>query len=84
MTKLGYHITYFDLDTEDYLHTTPETNQISKDIVKNIISAANPANSDFLSIEHDIHEQTVHNLTAFYFDQMVAKGFTGKEFPFPK
>lgn len=74
---LGYHVTYFDLDTQDYLHTTPETNQISKDLVHAIISAANPATSDFLAIAHDIHEQTVHNFTTSMFDDMVTYGFTG-------
>ncbi|KAH0610047.1 uncharacterized protein H6S33_012593 [Morchella sextelata] len=75
MTKLGYHVTYFDLDTQDYLHTTPETQQLSKDVVHNILSSANSAVDDFLSIEHDIHDQSVHNLTGYFLDQMVAYGF---------
>jgi len=77
LLDLGYHVTYFDLDTQDYLHTTPETNQISKDLVHAIISAANPATADFLSIAHDIHEQTVHNFTTSMFDDMVTYGFKG-------
>ncbi|RPB05609.1 glycoside hydrolase/deacetylase [Choiromyces venosus 120613-1] len=77
MKKLGYHITYLDMDTEDYLHNTPETNQISKDIVHNYLVNANPANVDYLSIAHDIHDQTVHNLTTYMFDQMVKYRFAG-------
>lgn len=77
MKRLGYHVTYFDLDTQDYLHTTPETNQISKDVVHVALSTADPTDSDFLSIAHDIHEQTVHNLTGYMLDQMVLYGFKG-------
>jgi len=75
MKTLGYHIIFFDLDTEDYLHDTPATNQISKNIVKNSIAVANPAVDDRLAIMHDIHEQTVHNLTSYVLDTLAAKGF---------
>lgn len=77
MNKLGYHITYFDLDTQDYLHTTPQTNQISKDVVHNYLTAMSPSDSNYLSIAHDIHQQTVHNLTVYMFDQMVQYGWKG-------
>ena len=82
MKKLGYHVTYFDFDTQDYLHTTPETNQISKDVVHSILDGANPSKTkpapvSLLAIAHDIHQQTVHNLTTYMFDQMVQYGFTG-------
>ncbi|KAL7267765.1 hypothetical protein RUND412_009632 [Rhizina undulata] len=75
MLKLGYHITYFDLDTQDYLHATPDTNQISKDIVHDILDVADPTTMDFLSISHDIQNQTVHNLTAYMLDQFLLYGF---------
>ncbi|KAI5806534.1 hypothetical protein DFH27DRAFT_480211 [Peziza echinospora] len=75
MAQLGYHVTYFDLDTEDYLHATPETQQISKDIVHNIISASNPSTDDWLSIMHDIHDQSVHNLTSYFLTELTNKGF---------
>lgn len=71
---LRYHIIYFDLDTEDYLHDTPSTIQISKDIVKANIAAASLAD-DRLSIMHDIHEQTVYSLTSYFLDVLDAKGF---------
>lgn len=78
MSDLGYHIIYFDLDTQDYINSTPDTNQLSKDIVHQALSSVNPTNSDWLSIEHDIHDQTVHNLTGYYLDQMVTYGWKGK------
>jgi len=74
MKKLGYHIVSFDLDTQDYLHDTPATIGISKDIVANSINSAS-ANDDRLAIMHDIHEQTVHSLTAYVLDVLAAKGF---------
>jgi hypothetical protein len=68
---------YLDLDTEDYLHTTPQTNQLSKDIVHSVLSTSNPTNTEYLSISHDIHEQTVHNFTSYFLSQMVTYGFKG-------
>jgi len=74
MKRLGYHIVYFDFDTEDYLHSTPDTIQISKNIVKNVMDSTSLAD-DRLAIMHDIHEQTVHSLTAYVLDTLAAKGF---------
>ena len=65
----------FDLDTEDYLHDTSATVQISKNIVQNSFAGIKPATDDRLAIMHDIHEQTVHNLTAYVLDTLTAKGF---------
>ncbi|KAF8428632.1 hypothetical protein EV426DRAFT_279165 [Tirmania nivea] len=72
MHGLGYHVCYFDLDTEDYLHATPETNYISQQIVHNHLATSE---DNWLSIMHDIHEQTVHNLTAYFLSEITAKGF---------
>jgi peptidoglycan/xylan/chitin deacetylase (PgdA/CDA1 family) len=77
LARLGYHVTYFDLDTQDYLHTTPETNQISKDVVEDYLTNRSPATQNYLSIAHDLHWQTVHNLTIFMFDEMVRLGWRG-------
>ena len=67
-----YHIIYFDFDTQDYLHTTPETQELSKIVVRNQLAV--PADN-WLSISHDIHEQTAHNLTSYFLEQASAKGF---------
>lgn len=78
MAALGYHITYFDLDTQDYLHTSPTTVQISKNVINSYFgSNILPTNKDYLSIMHDIHYQTVVNVTVHLLDKMVAKGFKG-------
>lgn len=78
LTTLGYHVTYFDLDTQDYLHDDPNLIQLSKDIVHNTLSTSNPANTDYLAISHDIHYQTVYNFTSYFLDQMNTYGFSGK------
>ena len=40
---LGYHVTYFNLDTEGYLHDDPNTIQQSKDIWDGAVEGANTA-----------------------------------------
>ncbi|RPB26806.1 glycoside hydrolase/deacetylase [Terfezia boudieri ATCC MYA-4762] len=72
MRKLGYHVCYFDLDTEDYLHATPATNYISQKIVHDNLAMSE---DNWLSIMHDIHEQTVYNLTSYFLGQITAEGF---------
>lgn len=84
LTRLGYHITYFDMDTQDYLHNTPDTNQISKDIVQEYLLDKTPRSENYLSIAHDLHFQTVHNLTLFMFDEMVRLGWNGMLIRYPQ
>ncbi|KAF8463595.1 hypothetical protein BDZ91DRAFT_298776 [Kalaharituber pfeilii] len=75
MRDLGYHIISFDLDTEDYLHPTPFEIQISKDIVSAAIQGKDSESTAFLSIMHDIQEQTANNLTSYFLTQLTTKGY---------
>jgi len=75
MAALGYHRVYFDLDTEDYLHPLSTQIQRSKNIVK--AAMAMRGATDWLSIQHDIIEQSVHNLTAYFIGLIAAKGWKG-------
>ncbi|KAF1831063.1 glycoside hydrolase/deacetylase [Decorospora gaudefroyi] len=75
LADLGYVVSYFDLDTDDYSNTTPELIQNAKDRVKKAIDPSNPATDDFLAIAHDIHQQTAQNLTGYMLDLMTAKGY---------
>lgn len=75
MKALGYHRVYFDLDTQDYLNPSPLQIGNSKAIVSSIL--AQPGASDWLSIQHDIVQQSVTNLTSYYFDLIKAKGWKG-------
>ncbi|KAF7717591.1 Chitin deacetylase [Penicillium ucsense] len=63
LADLGYHIVLYDIDTEDYKNDSPDLIQRSKDIFDRALESADSKNTSWLIIGHDIHEQTVHNLT---------------------
>ncbi|KAH8732274.1 hypothetical protein GQ44DRAFT_602887 [Phaeosphaeriaceae sp. PMI808] len=78
MAALGYHIIYFDVDTDDYNQDSPTQIQKSKDwfkgnITKGGATAANGAK--WLDIQHDIHEQTANNLTEFMLQTVASLGY---------
>lgn len=75
MEQLGYHVVYFDLDTQDYLHTAADQIQTSKDIVTQFFAGKQSAAFDALSIGHDIHFQTVYNLTEFMLETVSKQGY---------
>jgi peptidoglycan/xylan/chitin deacetylase (PgdA/CDA1 family) len=77
MADLGYHVTYFDVDTDDYNQDDPNKIQNSKNYFKGNITAngATAANKEWLSIGHDIHEQTVYNLTDFMLSTLTGLGY---------
>lgn len=77
MKDLGYVISFFDLDTDDYQNTTPDLIQNAKNNFANAINPSNPASDEFLAIAHDIHQQTAQNLTGYMLDLLVAKGYRG-------
>ncbi|OJD37641.1 carbohydrate esterase family 4 protein [Diplodia corticola] len=76
LKALGYHITYFDTDTDDYDNTTPDKIQNAKDNFSNALSGKDAASNDFLAIAHDIHQQTAQNLTEFMLQTLQAAGYT--------
>jgi peptidoglycan/xylan/chitin deacetylase (PgdA/CDA1 family) len=61
--KLGYHLIYYDVDTDDYNNDHPERIQRSKDIFDQALASHESEDRPLLLIAHDVHEQTVHNLT---------------------
>lgn len=77
MLDLGYHISYFDLDTADYLNDSPTLIQNSKDIFSAALNAQTAVveDSDFLVIAHDIHNQTANNLTEYMLVELLNKGY---------
>ncbi|KAI6713156.1 hypothetical protein JHW43_004328 [Diplocarpon mali] len=75
MADLGYHITYFDLDTSDYLNDSPALIQNSKTIFDNALAAKSPTSDDFLIIGHDIHNQTANVLVEYMLQQIQSKGY---------
>ncbi|KAF2814977.1 glycoside hydrolase/deacetylase [Mytilinidion resinicola] len=77
MKALGYHIIYFDVDTDDYEQDSPDKIQNSKDWFKGNITAsdATAADSEWLVISHDIHYQTAYNLTDYMISTLTSLGY---------
>ncbi|KAI1333692.1 hypothetical protein F5Y15DRAFT_410175 [Xylariaceae sp. FL0016] len=75
LANLGYHAVYFDLDTEGYLHDDATQIQTSKDIWDDAIDGSNPCKDSYLQIEHDIHWQTVYNLTDYLLQSLFDHGY---------
>ncbi|KAF2865856.1 hypothetical protein BDV95DRAFT_599244 [Massariosphaeria phaeospora] len=77
MADLGYHVTYFDVDTDDYNQDTPDKIQNSKNWFRGNITQAGsaPSNDQFLAIGHDIHEQTAYNLTDYMLSTLTQLGY---------
>ncbi|KAJ0165699.1 Chitin deacetylase [Colletotrichum tanaceti] len=75
MVDLGYHITYFDLDTQGYLHTDPSQIQFSLNLWDAAMVARSACNGSYLHIEHDIHQQVATTFTNHMLDSIVANGW---------
>ncbi|KZM27787.1 chitin binding [Ascochyta rabiei] len=77
LKNLGYVVSYFDLDTDDYNQLTPEKIQIAKDNFVGNMSTVEPTSGSKLAIGHDIHELTALNLTVTMIETLQARGFKG-------
>lgn len=80
MAALGYHVTYFDVDTDDYNQDSASEIQNSKDWFKGNITANGATaagGAKWLDIQHDIHEQTANNLTEFMLKTLTDLGYKG-------
>lgn len=70
MADLGYHICYFDLDTDDYNQL--DNIQVAKN---NVANAVAEGHAHYLSIAHDIHEVTVKELLPYMLETFKSKGY---------
>jgi peptidoglycan/xylan/chitin deacetylase (PgdA/CDA1 family) len=78
MADLGYHITNFKVDTDDYNQNVPEHIQKSKDWFKGNITkdgATAEKGDKWLVIEHDILDQTANNLTEYMLQTLTQLGY---------
>ncbi|QSS53029.1 chitin deacetylase [Histoplasma capsulatum var. duboisii H88] len=75
LNGLGYHVAYFDVDTDDYNNDSPYLIQASKDIFDYALASAKPYGGPLLVIAHDVHKQTVYNLTSHMLDGIYAAGY---------
>ncbi|KAK1597061.1 polysaccharide deacetylase [Colletotrichum navitas] len=74
LKTLGYHIINVNIDTKDYMYDSSETIQTAKDRFSSGISTNAAANS-YIELSHDVHYQTVFNLTQFMIDTAKARGY---------
>jgi peptidoglycan/xylan/chitin deacetylase (PgdA/CDA1 family) len=78
MAALGYHVIYFDVDTDDYEHDSPTLIQTSKNWFAGNITqggATAAGGAKWLDIQHDIHEQTANNLTEYMLQTLTQLGY---------
>jgi hypothetical protein len=75
MEELGYHVTYYDVDTDDYNNDSPDKIQRSKDLLDGAIAAREGSGKPMLVIAHDVHEQTVYNLTNYMLHALYAADY---------
>ncbi|KAE8357009.1 hypothetical protein BDV28DRAFT_154298 [Aspergillus coremiiformis] len=75
MGTLGYHVILYDIDTEDYSHDSPKAIQGSKDIFDKNLARGKPSKKSWLVIAHDVHEQTVYNLTEHMLQKLTDEGY---------
>jgi peptidoglycan/xylan/chitin deacetylase (PgdA/CDA1 family) len=77
MQSLGYVVSYFDLDTDDYNQLS--NIQVAKDNFKRILDSTEggPQSGDRLAIAHDIHEATALSLTGYMLQYLKSKGYRG-------
>lgn len=73
MADLGYHVSYFDLDTDDYNQLG--NIQVSKNNVDAAMAGRSPNNDDFLTIAHDIHQVTAQDLAPYMVSKFKAAGY---------
>lgn len=64
MKSLGYHIITNNIDTKDYMNDDASLIQNSKDRFNSQLSPSSAANS-YIILAHDVHYQTVANLTEY-------------------
>lgn len=74
--ELGYHVTYFDLDTQGYLHDGEEEIEVCKNIVDKAFRNKDLDTDSYLHIEHDTVYETVSTLVSYTIDALYHAGFT--------
>lgn len=72
LNTLGYHVITTNLDTKDYENDSPDLIQTSKD---RYAAGLASLSSGYIILAHDVHEQTVTNLTAYMITTAQDLGF---------
>ncbi|KAF4456018.1 hypothetical protein F53441_1739 [Fusarium austroafricanum] len=74
MSELGYHVIDQNVDTKDYENDSPELIQNSKNRYSSGVSS-DLDNNQYIVLAHDVHAQTVRNLTSFMIDTAQDRGY---------
>ncbi|KAM5353907.1 hypothetical protein ACJ41O_000557 [Fusarium nematophilum] len=72
VTRLGYHVVNWNVDTRDYQHDSPGEIQASKDIFSEGLAAGAPS---YIELSHDVRRQTAYNLTLFMIRTLRERGY---------
>ena len=74
LSTLGYHIITENIDTKDYMYDDPQLIQNSKDRFSDAVSN-DGTNHEYLILAHDVHYQTVVNLTRYMVETSLDRGY---------
>ena len=76
MKQLGYHVIIENIDTKDYMYDDPQLIQMAKDRFAQGESASDPSSNEYITLAHDVHYQTVVNLTRFMVETSRNRGYS--------
>ncbi|KAJ1333292.1 peptidoglycan-N-acetylglucosamine deacetylase [Microdochium nivale] len=71
IAALGYHVANYDLDTKDWEGDYTR----ARNVFAGGLSSASPKSGSFISLSHDIHEETVVSLVPFMIEQVRKTGY---------
>ncbi|PNH67393.1 hypothetical protein VD0001_g7828 [Verticillium dahliae] len=74
MKTLGYHLLGVNVDTKDYMYDSPTLIQTAKDRFSQAVSQ-DPTGKGYIVLAHDVHVQTVVNLTQYMIETSKARGY---------
>lgn len=74
MDKLGYHIISTNLDTKDYENDDASLIQVSKNRFSSM-QMTDETDHDYIVLAHDVHYQTVVNLTEYMIEVSKSRGY---------
>lgn len=72
MKELGYHISYFNLDTDDYNQKTAD---LPKQWFEGNLTSTGDKNDPWIAIAHDIVEHTAMDLTEYMLETVTKAGY---------
>lgn len=74
LDTLGYHIVTNNIDTKDYMYDDSKLIQNAKDRFNDAVSKDSESN-DYITLAHDVHYQTVVNLTEYMVKTSLERGY---------